>query len=151
MRKELETKIMKAKDTEEVKAVLSESGEKISDSDAGKLFDMAKNSGIDLNAELSEDELEAVSGGRDWVTEGCAATVEEGSDCWSEDGGCWKLDNSYTNLPKGTCPICGKWGLMLDKTEEIKKEGENPFGRYYIYHYHCHYCDYKSTSTIVNS
>ena len=34
---------------------------------------------------LSQEELEAVSGGRDWSQEGCAATVEEGSKCWGTD------------------------------------------------------------------
>ena len=34
---------------------------------------------------LSQDELEAVSGGRDWMAEGCAATVEAGSSCWGTD------------------------------------------------------------------
>jgi hypothetical protein len=47
---------------------------------------------------LSTDELDAVSGGvttRDWQSEGCAATVEAGSDCWGTDGGCRVCNISY--------------------------------------------------------
>ncbi len=48
--------------------------------------------------ELSVDELAAVSGGvtyRDWQKEGCAASVEKGSDCWGTDGGCLLHNISY--------------------------------------------------------
>ena len=48
--------------------------------------------------ELSVDELDAVSGGvttRNWQREGCAATVEAGSDCWGTDGGCSVSNISY--------------------------------------------------------
>ncbi|MBR7045653.1 MAG: hypothetical protein IKI23_08345 [Lachnospiraceae bacterium] len=48
--------------------------------------------------ELSIDELAAVAGGvttRDWQSEGCAATVEKGSDCWGTDGGCTVCNISY--------------------------------------------------------
>ena len=59
--------------------------------------------------ELSLDELESVTGGaRDWLTEGCAATVEPGSDCWGTDGGCAIKAVKYDNAPvEYTCPQCG--------------------------------------------
>ena len=42
------------------------------------------------NRHLDLDELEAVAGGkRNWAMEGCAATVEEGSDCWGTDACDW--------------------------------------------------------------
>ena len=50
---------------------------------------------------LSTDELDAVSGGvttRDWQKEGCAATVEAGSDCWGTDGGCLACNISYSGV-----------------------------------------------------
>ena len=50
--------------------------------------------------ELSLDELEAVSGGadRDWLTSGCAATVEPGSWCDSNDM-CHVWDVTYDHIP----------------------------------------------------
>lgn len=45
---------------------------------------------------LSLDEMEAVAGGaedRDWLADGCAATVEPGSNCWGTDG--WVLGRKH--------------------------------------------------------
>ena len=58
----------------------------------------AKNEKLDLN------ELDAVSGGanHDWVKDGCAATCEEDSWCWSNDR-CAVLDVTYDNF-WSTCP-----------------------------------------------
>ena len=64
------------------------------------------NDNVNANAnmdgkELSMDELDAVSGGvttRNWQTDGCAATVEAGSDCWGTDGGCLAINISYTGV-----------------------------------------------------
>jgi bacteriocin-like protein len=61
--------------------------------------------------ELSIDELEAVSGGveqRDYWGQGCAATVEPGSDCWGTDGGCSVNNIEYQHMPNGFCPDCGR-------------------------------------------
>ena len=61
--------------------------------------------------ELSIDELEAVSGGveqRDYWGQGCAATVESGSDCWGTDGGCSVHNIEYKHMPNGFCPDCGR-------------------------------------------
>ena len=48
---------------------------------------------------LDLDELDAVSGGwdRDWTKDGCAATCEEGSWCWSNDR-CSIFDVTYGNF-----------------------------------------------------
>ena len=53
---------------------------------------------------LDLDELDAVSGGanRDYAKEGCAATVEVGSWCWSNDH-CMYWDVTYVNL-WSVCP-----------------------------------------------
>ena len=57
---------------------------------------------------LSLDELEAISGGadRDWLEDGCAATVEPGSTCSSNDA-CWYWDVEYAHEPKEICQRCG--------------------------------------------
>ena len=71
---------------------------------------------------LELGELEAVNGGkadRDWVKDGCAATCEHNSWCWSNDF-CHVWDVTYDNYwakcpdghdhdfdPYGTCRRCG--------------------------------------------
>ena len=58
--------------------------------------------------QLSLDELEAISSGadRDWLTDGCAATVEPDSTCSSNDA-CWYWDVEYAHEPKEICQRCG--------------------------------------------
>ena len=82
---ELRSKLKKAASREEVEALLKADGQ-----------------------ELSPDELEDVAGGRDWMKDGCAATVEENSDCWGTDGGCAISNITYTNLPETYCRKCNK-------------------------------------------
>ena len=72
--------------------------------------------------EISDEELDAVSGGakRDWLTDGCAATVEPGSWCWSDDS-CFVFDVTYIHDPMEKCPKCH--GMMY----LYKNEGEGFF------------------------
>ena len=54
-----------------------------------------------------EDMDKAAGGSRDWATQGCAATVEAGSTCWSNDY-CILLDVTYSHAPSyNKCPKCG--------------------------------------------
>ena len=67
--------------------------------------------------ELSLDELEAVSGGvsRDWATEGCAATVQPGSWCGTNDK-CVIWSVTYDHPPTHyKCSRCGGWLYELEK------------------------------------
>ena len=61
--------------------------------------------------EISDEELDAVSGGKhqDWLTDGCTATVEPGSWCWTDDY-CHIWDSTYDHEPEGKCSKCG--GIM---------------------------------------
>ena len=91
-----------------------------------KLVEFAEESGFPFLAEefreyllqgqeISDEELDAVSGGadRDWLKDGCSATVEPGSWCWSDDF-CYTWDTTYDHDPCGKCPKCG--GIMyIDK------------------------------------
>ena len=88
--------------------------------------------------ELSPDELEAVSGGvRDWVTEGCAATVECGSICWSDDH-CILVYEHYSNSPISiTCPKCGTYFYKYEQ-----RSTSNPFAKIPVY-YICKTCGYR--------
>ncbi len=58
--------------------------------------------------EIADEELDAVSGGKhqDWLTDGCTATVELGSWCWSDDW-CYTWDSTYDHEPLKKCPQCG--------------------------------------------
>ena len=111
---ELKSKLLKAESAEEAAALLRPSG--VDDALATQIWnELCAHRG---DKELSLDELEAVSGGadRNWVKDGCAATVEPGSRCGSNDA-CWKWDVTYDNAPTTmVCPLCGKY-LYHEKTE----------------------------------
>ena len=106
-RNELKKKAMEAASAEEVMEIVRAAGEEITAEEAKQFFEKVQERKTDKA--LSLDELEAVSGGRDWVTEGCAATVEWDSDCWGADGGCIVVHYTYTREPTTSdrCPKCG--------------------------------------------
>ena len=95
-----ESRLMKLTTVDEVKALCAEAGFDCTDEDAKQLLEKTK---------ISPDELESLSGGaqrkevlncsfchtRSSKDSGCAATVEEGSDCWGTDGGCMVCNINY--------------------------------------------------------
>ncbi len=89
--------------TELVKA----DGQEMIEPEQRRLWKELKAKNEQADKELSVEELEAVSGGadRDWSTDGCAATVEAGSWCGSNDS-CYIWDVTYSNMPSMTCLIC---------------------------------------------
>ena len=91
-RTELEKKIVAAGSPEEIERILNDAGEKITAEEAQQLFEKVKSRAADK--EVSLDELDAVSGGynRNWILEGCAATVECRSWCWVNGSWCWSND-----------------------------------------------------------
>ncbi|MCR5664488.1 MAG: hypothetical protein K6G17_06380 [Oscillospiraceae bacterium] len=104
--KELYSKLLLADSQEEVTALLKAGGRE--DVPAQEVWEKVQQRRAQDGMELSLDELADVAGGRDWMQEGCAATVEPGSDCWGTDGGCDLCNIEYTNLPTDNCPKCGK-------------------------------------------
>ena len=105
-REELKKKALEAASAEEIMEILKAAGEEITAEEAAQFFEKAQAKKTDR--ELSLDELEAVSGGsdRNWLTDGCCATVEIGSWCWSDDT-CYRFDVTYDNLPAYHCSKCG--------------------------------------------
>ena len=103
---DLKSRLLKAKSAEQIIEMIRESGQEIKAEDAERMFQEI--SKFQEGSELSADELEAVSGGadRDWQNDGCAATVEQGSWCWSDDA-CAIFDVTYENMPKTFCTRCG--------------------------------------------
>ena len=116
-REELEKKAIEAASAEEVMEIVRAAGEEITAEEAASFFKAVQERKADK--ELALDELEAVSGGqkwgngvwvRDYSTEGCAATVEPGSNCWGTDGNCWIGNISYIPGPIDfKCPDCGAY------------------------------------------
>lgn len=109
---ELIAKLKKAKSLEEISGLLR--AECQDEKAAERLWKELQMMHEDEGKELSMDELESVAGGvkrRDWLKDGCEATVEPDSDCWHTDGGCWHFNIEYSNPPQWCgdqlCPICG--------------------------------------------
>lgn len=131
---ELKARLMKAENAEEIEEILVSSGNEVTKEEAERIFaELEKHSG---SREVSVEEMEAAGGGfyqegglgdsRDWAKEGCAATVEAGSWCWSNDK-CLFVVNSYTNPPsKKTCAVCGGRMYIYDK------KGVSVQARYYL-------------------
>ena len=97
---ELKAKLLAAKSAEEVTELLKTDGQEITPEDAARLWEEISRRRNQDGSELSPDELEAVSGGsdRDWLSDGCAATVDPDSLCWSDD-------------------YCGGYQLFMERVE----------------------------------
>ena len=135
-REELKKKAMKAASAEEVMEIVRAAGEEITAEEAEHIFKKAQEKKADK--ELSLDELDAVSGGedRDWVLDGCAATVEYGSHCGSNDM-CYKIDVTYDHEPTSyLCPNCGQH-MYLHEREYTGNLGSGPIYRNW---YRCKFC-----------
>ena len=116
---ELKSNLLDAKSTEEVVALAKEAGRELSEEEAKQLWrDIEEHRNKPAVEEFSAEELETVSGGaRDWLKDGCAATVEPGSDCWFSNDFCYTdLSVPYEHKPVGTCPKCGSY-MYLEMVE----------------------------------
>ena len=83
MDKELKARLAGASSLDEAKEILRD----CEGIDAERVYAELENHRSNKSELLDLEELDAVSGGsfRDWVKDGCAATCEEGSWCWSND------------------------------------------------------------------
>ena len=141
---ELKAKLLAVQSAEEAAALMKADGQEITAEDAAKLWEEIERKRDSDGKELSPDELDAVSGGgRNWLFDGCAATVEEGSDCWGTDGGCFLHNISYDYFNASLkCPNYA--GPHWD--EEVSREVNDEYGidKYGIpkitVTYRCKYC-----------
>lgn len=120
--------ILNAENAKQFQALLKEAGRELSLEEAESMFTY-----LTKGEEVSEDELTAVSGGfgdeRDYAADGCAASVEFGSDCWGIDGGCSMVNVRYNHPPRvEKCPACG------EQTIYMSHEGYN------VFYFSCHSC-----------
>ena len=115
-KRELRGKLIRAKDIEEVRALL---GPETAEEEIKQVWrEIEAHRPAEGLETVDDDELAAVSGGadRNWVTQGCSATVEEGSWCGSDDY-CNYYDVTYSNFDP-----CTDGGLH-DYQYAGKKEG----------------------------
>ncbi len=107
--KELKDKLMLAESADEIKEIITKAGGEITAEDAEKLLAKIKRSKPASGMDIDDDEMDAVAGGgtfsnehKDWSKDGCAATCEPGSRCWSNDKCIWG-EYSYSNF-WSACP-----------------------------------------------
>ena len=100
LNKDVQNKLKTASSLEEVKDIVRDNPEL----DAERLWQEIEKHHSAQNEKLDLEELDAVAGGadRDWVKDGCAATCEEDSWCWSNDR-CDIWDVTYERF-WSTCP-----------------------------------------------
>ena len=122
--KELYSKLLLADSQKEVEELLKEGGRE--DVPAQEVWEKVQERRAQDGQELSLDELEDVAGGRNWWTEGCAATVETGSHCWGTDGGCSAVYYDYYRMPNCKCPKCGRSAHKTKEAYMCKNCGEWP-------------------------
>ena len=105
MTNELKAKLLTAKSAEEMTALVKAAGQEITEEDAARLWEEITRKRAQDGKELSPDELEAVSGGaRNWASNGCKATVEDDSWCWSSDA-CYYNEVVYVDFDASQkCP-----------------------------------------------
>ena len=96
-RQELLSRLIRARDKEEVRAILGPETAQEEIDRAWQEIEAHRPAGS-LDG-VDDDELDAVSGGadRDWDKDGCSASVEKGSWCMSDDQCAW-LDVTYSNF-----------------------------------------------------
>ena len=132
-RNELRKKAMEAASAEEIMEIMKAAGEEITAEEAERFYEKVQDKKTDR--ELSLDELEAVAGGedRDWLRDGCAATVEAGSDCYGTDMcGLWPV--TYEHRPtRHKCSVCG--GILYSNGST-----GGGFFEEEVYHYKCASC-----------
>ena len=107
MTRELKVKLLAAKNVEEVAALLKDAG--AGETRAEQLWAEIEHKRETNGKELDLEELEVISGGRNWKDYGCAATVEpnDKSWCWTNDQ-CYLWDVIYHQGPINIkCPRCG--------------------------------------------
>ena len=127
---ECKAKLLAAQSAKEAAELLKADGQTFHPEEAARLWEEITRMRERAGKELSLDELEAVSGGRDYETEGCAATVEPNSLCWSDDR-CYIDEVSYSHTPCNiTCPRCG-YGIATYQYTHLFTD-----------HYWCQGCHY---------
>ena len=132
---ELKARLLTAESAEDVAEILKANGQEIPAESAARLWEEIRREKELDGRELSLDELAAVAAGedRDWLRDGCAATVEGGSDCYGTDK-CGLFPVTYTHAPtRHRCSDCG--GILYSNGTT-----GGGFFEAEVYHYKCASC-----------
>ena len=132
---ELKEKLLAAQSAEEVAKILKAEGREVTAENAARLWEEIRRDRELNSKELSPDELAAFSAGedRDWLRDGCAATVEGESDCWGTDL-CGQWPVTYKHAPtRRKCKDCG--GVLYSNGTT-----GGGFFEELVYHYKCVSC-----------
>lgn len=138
MNDELQAKLRAAKDAGEVAAVLEAAGQQATAEEIERIASELQHVAAHDGEELSLDELDAVAGGgwiQDYKADGCVATVEYGSSCVGDDGGCIAIHFTYNYQPVNVKCTCGHW---MCKSLNKRVTAEGCVGELY-----CPYCKRK--------
>ena len=115
-RQELRGKLIRARDIEEVRAIL---GPETTEEEIGRVWrEIQARRPADGLEELDDDEMEAVSGGasRNWEEEGCSSTMKKDEWCWFSDE-CSDVIITYSNYDPCTGGGHHKWKIKWDIVE----------------------------------
>lgn len=127
---ETKKRLLRAESVEEVAQILKDAGD--DEANAENVWQEACRLREQDGKDLSLDELDAVAGGmggRSWYEEGCAATVEPGSNCSAVDGGCFMFFNNYNGDPiDQPCIFCP---ARYTTSYTTILNGQTTFTRYY--------------------
>lgn len=94
--------LMGAESIQQVRDILSRNGQELAEEEVDRIWQEIDKHRVDYSREMSSDEFESVAGGsRDHTAEGCAATCEMTSWCWSNDY-CVLFSVIYSNWPERT-------------------------------------------------
>ena len=133
---ELLDQIKDAKSREEIESHLKDAQVAYTSDDLDKFWLKVSGTPVDVS-ELSDDEMDAVAGGDDidLNREPCAATVENGSWCWSNDA-CKMFEVTYKN-----------WWAVCDKSPYGKHCWEKVISNFRRSEMRCKFCGQRESST----
>ncbi|MBR2795101.1 MAG: hypothetical protein IKE16_10690 [Solobacterium sp.] len=124
LNEEIKKQLMETKSPEDVKALMNSYHIVLSDEEARDLYEDMQD-GIIGADKLSAEEIEVIQGGRDYIKDGCCATVEYDSWCGKNDS-CMLIWVRYDHAPVlSSCPYCyeylGSYGYHKIKGTKYAK------------------------------
>lgn len=134
---ELRSKLLNADSIEKVRELLSGTGEEYSPEEIERIWQEIEHHRPGGKRKLDEDEMDAVAGGgsvkdRNWYIDGCAATCEKESWCWSNDWcSCFEVTYAEFSANHWKCTDGGKHDYQQqgEYLHDIDRKTGNPIMR----------------------
>ena len=143
---EIRARLQKAANLDEVKAILTEAGTDYTPEEAERILQEIEHHRPSDKRKLDPDEMDAVAGGadRNWVDDGCAATCEDGSHCWTSDK-CYWLDVTYNEF-HDACVDGGHHDYVFLRQQALPSGNTSSGTVYFNYNiYECSKCGKSKT------